>query len=355
VRPRVAERPAEWWLAAERIWAGPGRWLTDAALPMRGPVAAGGDPVPVRDLPPGARVLALREPLLLPGLQDAHVHAGLVDLRLVRAAGIAAVTDLGGVPGRLTALHTESLDPSSGLPRLDFAGAFLTAPGGYPSDRSWAAPGSWREVHSADDAAVAVAEQVGAVAVKVAMNASAGPVLAPSVLAAVVAAAHTLGRKVVAHVEGEGMTATVLTAGVDVLAHTPWTELLPPDLVRACAEQTVWISSLRIHGPTGRRSARDNLYRFLEAGGTVRFGTDAGNGTLSPAANNAEEITALYRAGLSVDDLLATMTGPMLGRDTEASRFVAGVAPSYLPHSLSPDQIRTAQVLSLDDIKKLEN
>ncbi|MEV0085507.1 hypothetical protein [Saccharopolyspora sp. NPDC050642] len=34
------------------------------------------------------------------------------------------------------------------LPQVRAVGAFLTAPGGYPSDRPWAPPGSFREVRS---------------------------------------------------------------------------------------------------------------------------------------------------------------------------------------------------------------
>ena len=357
-----ASASLDWWLIADQIWAGPGRWLRGHGLAMRGPVAAGGDPVPVAQIPPTARRREFGD-LVLPGLQDAHVHSGLVDLRAARAAGIAAVTDLGAVPEQVTALRAESRQFSSGLPMIQFAGAFLTAPGGYPSDRSWAAPGSWRTVRSVEDAGTAVAEQaaIGAVAVKVTMNETAGPLLAPPVLAAVVAAAHAAGLRVVAHVEGEGTVDAALAAGVDVFAHTPWTETLDAARLRACAEQTVWISSLRIHERSpSAEVARANLAGFLAAGGTVRFGTDLGNGTRPPDWINAEEVKALFWTGMSVDDVLAAMTGPMLGSDHERSRFGAGGAVSYLGHPLAPDekdfgpQIRSARVLDLADIQDME-
>ncbi|HST80796.1 MAG TPA: hypothetical protein VLL08_03520 [Kineosporiaceae bacterium] len=332
-----------WWLIGDRIWAGPDRWLRRSALPMRGPVAAGGDPVEPERLPPGARTLAI-DGLILPGLHDAHVHSGLVDLRAVRRGGIASVTDLGSVPAQVAELRRESLTPTSDLPVLELVGAFLTAPGGYPSDRSWAAAGSWREVRSVVDAEIAVAEQAafGARAVKVAINLEAGPVPTPSVLAAIVAAAQARGLLVIAHAQGAGAVRMALTAGVDVLAHAPWTESLGPDLIRECARQTTWISTLHIHDPRGGGPAwdmvRGNLREFLGHGGILRYGTDLGNGPL-PLGINAEEIGALQTLGLSVDELLTAMTGPLASpaAGTGPSRFVAGVAPCVLVNPIGPD------------------
>jgi hypothetical protein len=347
-------------MIADVIWAGPRRWLTRSALPMRGPVAAGGDPVPATQVPSGARTLEL-EAMLLPGLQDAHVHSGLIDLKALRRGGIAAAMDLGGVPEQVAAVRRQSLDPASELPILQIAGAFLTAPGGYPSDRAWAAPGSWREVHSAADAETAVAEQAGfgAEAIKVAINVNAGPVPAPPVLAAIVAAARAAGLRVVAHAEGDGAVRTAVTAGVDVLAHTPWTEELEPGLLRACAAQTTWISTTNIHGRSEALTvAMTNLSGFLNHGGSVRYGTDLGNGSL-PLGVNGQETLALQGVGMSVDDILAAMTGPMLG-GSGGSRFVAGVAPCVLLNPINAHTrvigpaLRQAQVFSVEDIEDME-
>lgn len=354
----------EWWLIADRIWAGPGRWLRRWALPMRGPVAAGGDPVQPVEIPRGARTLEA-DYLILPGLHDAHVHSGLVDLRAVRRGGIACVTDLGGVPAELAELRQESHAPSTDLPVTEVVGAFLTAPGGYPSDRSWAAPGSWREVHSVKDAEAAVAEQasIGAKAVKVTINPDAGPVLGPSILTAIVVAAHADDLLVIAHAEGENAVRAALYVGVDVLAHIPWTETLGPELLRECAQQTTWISTLHIHHPRGGGpawiAAGTNLGEFLELDGTVRYGTDLGNGRL-PLGVNSEEILALETIGMSTDEVLAAMTGPLNGPSTSPSRFVAGVPPCIVFSPISArtrmigPALRQAQVFSLDHMRELE-
>ena len=127
------------WLVADSVWWG-GRSRTRAALR----IAPDGviKPVPAELAPAGTR----RFPgTLLPGLVDAHVHSALVDLATVRAGGIAAVWDLGGVPSVVRDLAERAA--SLKLPRIRYAGPFLIAPGGYPSDRACA----WH--HAAADAA----------------------------------------------------------------------------------------------------------------------------------------------------------------------------------------------------------
>lgn len=327
---------AEEWLLADSAWWGTGRRLGRCALRLRDGVPAGSGPVAPGAVPAGARVRHLGG-CVLPGLRDAHVHCGLVDLREVRAGGIAEVHDLGSAPEVIEA-HRHA--DAAALPRMQVVGAFLTAPRGYPSDRSWAAAGSFREVRSPLDAEAAVGEQrqAGARAIKVALNSDAGPVFPPSVLVAIVTAAHAAGLDVVAHVEGEATTRLACESGVDRLAHTPWTERVDDALVADLARSTVWISTLDIHGygadTRQLRTATGNLRRFLEHGGVVHYGTDLGNGPL-PLGVNPREVTALLATGLSPDDVLTAMTdpgGPVLpcwvpgGLDLEPGRFAGSLA-----------------------------
>jgi imidazolonepropionase-like amidohydrolase len=321
------------WLAADSLWWD-GRLHTGGALELRDGVVTG------MAAEPGAGPLRRLSGTLLPGLCDFHVHSALVDLEAVRAGGIAAVWDLGGVPAVVTALRDRAAQPGSGLPRMTVAGPFLTAPGGYPSDRSWAPAGSWREVRSAADAAEAVGEcrAAGAELIKVTAH-TGGPTLPGPVLAAVVAAAHGAGLRVVVHAEGPGTVEAAVDAAVDLLAHTPWTQRVDDGTLRAAADQGMgWISTLDIHG-WGRPSpelgaAVDNLRRFLGYGGSVRYGTDLGNGPLVPGVN-PREIRALQRAGLTPEDVLAAMTV-----DT------AGLPPSLIADGLDLDGARFADVLA---------
>ena len=325
----------EWWLPDSLWWDG--RRQTGVAL---GPASAGGDGrwavVPLAEVPAGAARRRLPG-TVLPGLCDAHVHSALVDLGTVRAGGISSVWDLGGVPAQVAARARR------GAPAVRFAGPFLIAPGGYPSDRAWAPAGSCREVRSAADATVAVGEarDAGATLIKVTAHAG-GPVLDAATLGAVAEAAHAAGLPLVVHAEGPGTVAAALAAGADYLAHTPWTEALDEGLVRDCAAAMTWISTLDIHGWGESTPEQDvalgNLRRFLGHGGTVRYGTDLGNGPLPPGIN-PRELRALQRAGLDPAAVLATVTDPDQGE------------PAWLPAGLDlepatfADSLATARVL----------
>jgi imidazolonepropionase-like amidohydrolase len=148
---------------------------------------------------------------------------------------------------------------------------------------------------------------------------------------------------VVVHAEGPGTVAAALDAGADLLAHTPWTETVDDGLIRAGAARMTWISTLDIHG-WGRATpeldtALGNLRRFLGHGGTVRYGTDLGNGPLPPGIN-ARELRALQRAGLGPADILAAMTETDHGE------------PAWLPDGLDlepatfADSLATARVIT---------
>lgn len=244
---------------------------------------------------------------MLPGLRDHHVHLGLLDADALAGSVLSAVDDLGW--GLERSLGWQRSTPG-GL-RVRVAGPFLTAPGGYPSGRSWAPADAVVGIDSAAAAAAVVAElaEAGVDLIKVVLH-SGLPLLGDSELAALVETAHRRGRAVVAHVEGAGQTARALAAGVDVLAHTPWTERLPGSLVAALASRVVVISSLAIHrdDEKGYDVAVDNLARLHAAGGQVRYGTDLGNGT-SPADLDPAELAGLAAAGLgpaSIVEAIAT-------------------------------------------------
>jgi hypothetical protein len=271
----------------------------------------------------------------LPPFTDHHVHLHLIDDRALTAGGIAAVLDLGGDPALL------ARTPRRAVPRRAYAGAFLTAPGGYPAGRSWAPAGTIHEVSSASvhegepgGAATAVAEQAsfGASAIKVALNSPAGPVFDRDTLTAIVTAAHERSLPVVAHVEGEGMPRLALQTGVDALAHAPFTEELGPRMIAAAAASGQrWISTLDIHrdDPVATARASANLAQFAAAGGTVLYGTDLGNGDL-PIGVNEREFRALHDAGIQGPALIAALTDPWpLDAGTGAfATFVPGSPPT---------------------------
>lgn len=293
-----------------RAWLGPGRRLDDPAIVLEGSrilwIGPAGQAGPADEELEG-------DWFLMPGAVDHHVHLGLSDPKAVLRAGVTAVRDLGWPPEEVFPLVDISTGTDFDGPAVAAAGPMFTCRDGYPARASWAPEGTALEVEGPADAVAAVlrlADSDPAI-IKVALNAEAGPTLSDPELLAIVEAAHGRGLAVTAHLQGPGQTERAVGAGVDELAHTPWTERLPDGLVQAMARSVAMVSTLDIHS-FGRstpqlETAVDNLRRFRDAGGRVRYGTDLGNGPIPPGIH-AGEARHLAAAGLPADEILGSMT-----------------------------------------------
>lgn len=255
------------------------------------------------------------------GFTDWHVHLHLIDPTALAGSPITRVLDLGGDPASLAQLaqtaQAASLagaDPNPARPpEVLYAGAFLTPPGGYPSNRSWAPEATYREVATEADATAAVHEMAthGASAVKIASNREAGPVFSDEVFRAIVETARTAGLPVVAHAEGVGEALRAARLGATRLAHAPFSERLSDDELAELAATTEWCSTLDIHGwgePTHEHEiAVANVKRFVRLGGRILYGTDMGNGP-TPIGLNPRELASLAAAGLTPEQQIAALT-----------------------------------------------
>ncbi|UJP10184.1 hypothetical protein L2X99_00185 [Microbacterium sp. KUDC0406] len=191
---------------------------------------------------------------------------------------------------------------------IEYAGPFLTAPGGYPSDRDWAPEGSVIELRDAAHAASVVADlaAAGVSYLKTVGNVDAGPVLDDDLFRelAKLAAAH--GLPLVAHAEGAGQAQRAVRLGADRLAHSPFTERLTDDEIAAQAASVSWISTMAIHDGEQYAHVVDNVRRFAAAGGELVYGSDMGNGP-TPVDLRESEVTALREAGVDGIDLLRAL------------------------------------------------
>lgn len=289
-------------------WLGPGRILDDLVV-----VCDGGAITSVStDEPEGGGPELVVDGFLLPAAADRHVHIELADPAAVLRGGVTAVRDLAWPAERIFPLADVSELPTFDGPLIRAAGPMLTGAAGYPSAAPWAPPGTARELAGPDDAAEAVRglHRLGAAAIKVSLNAEAGPTPTDAELAAICDAAHDLELPVTAHAQGRGQVDRALGAGVDELAHAPWTDRLPEDTIRRCAMALRIVSTLDILG-RGRHTpeletALDNIERFHRAGGEVVYGTDLGNGSVPPGIHT-RELRLLLDAGLTVDEVLAAL------------------------------------------------
>jgi len=296
-------------IRAPLAWLGPGQLSPDVQIDIEGGVIAiVGRPHPVAD----DVDLIVLDGFVMPAAADRHVHIGLADPGSVLLRGVTAVRDLAWPIDRIFSLADASELSTFNGPLVRAAGPMLTAPGGYPTKDGWAPAGTGRELQGPDDAAAAVRElaALGAAAVKVSLNADAGPTPSDAELAAIVEAAGVADLPVTVHAQGAGQVERALGAGIDELAHAPWTHRLSDDVVAAAARSLRIVSTLDIQS-FGRdtpqiRTAVDNLRRFHGAGGRVIYGTDLGNGPIPPGIHT-RELQLMVEAGLEYEEVLEAM------------------------------------------------
>lgn len=270
---------------------------------------------------------------------DHHVHLQLVDHTLLAGSRLGRVVDLGANPEWIADVSRHNsgdsgpdddaetdfgrvgqVSPELRRPVVEYAGPFLTAPGGYPSDRAWAPAGSVREIPDAAHAARAVDElaAAGVSLIKVVAHSDAGPVLDDESFRAVVQQAAVRRLPVVAHAEGAGQAQRAVRLGATRLAHAPFSEPLSDAEIAAQAASASWISTMAVHKGDALAMVTDNVRRFVAAGGEMLYGTDMGNGP-TPVDLRETEVDALRAAGIDGVDLLASLSpadpfdgGPLL-------------------------------------------
>ncbi|SDJ15226.1 Imidazolonepropionase [Frankineae bacterium MT45] len=290
-----------------RVWAGGGSEPFDGAvivdsagrLSYLGPV---GSQVLDSDLP----VLGGGSSWIGPAVSDVHVH--LPDdpalLPALSRGGVLGLRDLGASAARAASLRTGRRGPGRSLPFVSASGPMLTALDGFPGD----CRGSHlavQHVHSAGHAQQLVRRCAaeGADVIKVLLDrgddASGFAVLSPTILEAIVQAAHSAGLAVVAHALHADMVARAVDAGVDEFAHTP-TERLTEQLVdRIAAAGISVVSTLQSFFSAGRgREAAANAAALHRAGVRLRYGTDFGLRATGPVGVDPRELDRLADAGL---------------------------------------------------------
>lgn len=158
------------------------------------------------------------------------------------------------------------------------------------------------------------------------------------------------GLPVVAHAEGRGEAIRAARLGARYLAHAPFTDVLNASDIAELARSVIWISTLDIHGwgayDDDFAVAVENVRRFHEADGLVRYGTDMGNGPTPVGLLNIRELDALLTAGLTGFEIMSAMTpGDPLRADADLV-----IIPGAHLDCIDPT---SAHFLTMDDVQDL--
>lgn len=299
------------------------------------------------------RIVDLRSSFVLPGLIDSHVHltsqqnpnarleevtqsnseqamVGARHARRTLMAGFTTVADVGGSNEAVFALRDAVRRGDVPGPRVIAAGSAVSVHGGHGDINGYRedvmhvlSPES--VCSGVDDCMRAVRLQVrsGADMIKITATggvlsntaAGLGQQFSDDELAAIIGAAHRMGRQVTAHAHGVDGINAFLRAGGDSIEHGTY---LNDESIRLFRREGTYLVPTLLAGDFVTRIARgpDNFFtpaqtakalqagpqmldmvRRAHAGGVrIAFGTDSG---VSAHGDNAQEFALLVRAGMT--------------------------------------------------------
>ncbi|WP_291843003.1 amidohydrolase family protein [Maricaulis sp.] len=330
--------------------------------------------------PEGATIIDLTDDYVMPGFIDSHVHLqselgpgrrfntftmsasdlafdGAVNARTTLMAGFTTVQDVGGNFEASLALRDAIADGDIPGPRLRIAGSAVTPTGGhadvngfsldvlhmFASETACNGEAQCRE-------AVRTLIRGGADVIKITAT---GGVLSDTAagveqqffddeLAAIVEAAHMMGRRVTAHAHGVTGINSFLEAGGDSIEHGTY---LDRESIRLMRRNGAYLVPTVLAGVTVAELAEtadfmtdnqraksrevgpvmlDMARRAHEGGVTIAFGTDSG---VSRHGLNAREFELLVEAGLTPMEAIVTATinaSRHLQMDSEIGTIEAG-------------------------------
>ncbi|OQK15362.1 amidohydrolase [Methyloprofundus sedimenti] len=275
--------------------------------------------------------IELGDATILPGFIESHAHVAFQNVRKdkVLAHGITTVQDTGGA--------LQVTEGGDGALRLLSTGPIIQAPGGYPLNIFGGGEGGYDQI-GIPVSSVAQAEEVvanlvtgGATAIKIALESGGEPgapwmlphgdqpvpatpwnLLSQDIVNAIVTKAHTLEKRVIAHVgEDEGVT-RALAAGVDEFAHMPCAAISDDLLHEAVQKGVTFVTTIDTLGSCvnadgmGIHSNTHTVAHAIEhnpdTGAQFIYGSEIGHDNV-PWGINGEELHMMLHltSGESVD------------------------------------------------------
>ena len=285
--------------------------LPDAALVIRGERIVAVGPRAEVVIPPDARIIELEGATILPGFINTHVHNAYVrhTLRTWALAGVTTVRDLGAPVGSPYFVIRDRLAENPLHARVIAAGPLVTVPEGYPiAGNDFPS----LTVTSPEDARQKITQLIdegsdvakGADVIKITLTIDFAPSLSLEQVTAIVETAHERGVPVTVHATRLIDLRRALDGGVDDIAHIV-TDHVPDEVIQQMIEADVsWVPTFDALGGRGA----ENLRRFVEAGGRVALGNDAGYLPGLEIGMPMREIELLQTAGMTPMQIIIAAT-----------------------------------------------
>ncbi len=271
-----------------------------------------------------ANQINLGDATILPGFIESHAHITFqnVDKNAVLEHGITTVQDTGG--------PLMAQEGGGGKLRLLSAGPIIQAIGGYPLNIFGGGDGGYDkigiQVASTTEAEKVVTDLVagGATAIKIALEsggetgapwmqphdgpvpATPWPIMSQEIASAIVAKAHTLGKRVIVHAGENTGFERALNAGVDEFAHIPCGEIREELLQRAVDQGVTFVTTIDtlascVNTATGK-GIHANTAILAGKGAKFIYGSEIGHDNV-PWGINGEEFHMILHltSGESID------------------------------------------------------
>ncbi len=254
--------------------------------------------------------LDLGDATILPGFIESHAHVTFQNVRkdAILEHGVTTVQDTGG--------PLQPVEGGQGSLRLLSTGPIIQAAGGYPlnvftpHDTAGGPDKIGLAVASPEEAQNAVQQLAdgGATAIKIALEPGGEPgapwmqphgdhaipptpwpMLSSDVVEAIVTKAHTLGKRVIAHVGEQTGFDLAVESGVDELAHMPCSTISEASLQKAVDAGITFVTTLDTLASCGPAGMHGNAFVLGMKGANFIYGSEVAHDNV-PWGINGEEM-----------------------------------------------------------------
>lgn len=268
------------------------------------------------DLPAGAKIINIQGSYVLPGLMNTHIHSGYIESNLRQWAnnGITTVRDLGNFsnsPADGFSIRDVLLSNNKNA-RLVAAGPLVTTIGGYGSYPVASPADAEIEINGLLDAGADLIK----IAIEDNLQGRTWPMLSMDEIQMIVQTAHNRNKKVSAHISRSKHLDMAIKCGVNDVAHMVVNNLSDSLITLMIQKDMYWVPTLELwkgaselHSVNWDITAKNNLRRFVQAGGKVAIGTDF-DGYITPFDSGMPitEIQLMQEAGMNPMQIIVAGT-----------------------------------------------